>query len=96
MSSFSVANTAQALSDAAPLPRLRLRIRRARPHPMLLLDGIVAWTEAAQRHLARSAAADARAGGLCLESPDRFVSDAAGGGSRCIEAARSLDAGQRR
>jgi hypothetical protein len=57
-----------------------------------LLNWVVALTERAQRHLARAAEAEAAATGMALESQTRFVNDAAGGGSRSIEAARSLRA----
>ena len=57
-----------------------------------LLDWIVDATESAQRHQARIAQAHARAGGRLFDDADRFVSDAAGGGSRAAEAARSLRA----
>ena len=55
-----------------------------------LLNWVVALTERAQRHLARAAEAEAAATGTSLESRERFVNDAAGGGLRSIEAARSL------
>jgi hypothetical protein len=57
-----------------------------------LLDWIVDATDSAQRHQARVAQAHARAGGRLFDHADRFVSDAAGGGSRAAEAARALRA----
>lgn len=57
-----------------------------------LLDWIVDATESAQRHQARIAQAHARAGGRLFDDADRFLGDAAGGGSRAAEAARSLRA----
>jgi cell division inhibitor SulA len=57
-----------------------------------LLNWVVALTERAQCRLARAAEAEAAATGMALDSETRFVNDAAGGGSRSIEAARSLRA----
>lgn len=55
-----------------------------------LLNWVVALTEMAQRHLARAAGADVLVGGMVIDPQGRFCNDAAGGGQRAAEAARSL------
>jgi len=92
MSIFQVITTVEAGVDAtlgarSNAPSFSLTARAVR-----LLDWIVEATESAQRHQARIAQADARAGGRLFDEADRFLSDAAGGGFRAAEAARSLRA----
>jgi len=92
VSSLPIASTAQALDGAASIARFRTLLKRTRSHSTRLLEWIVALTEAAQRQLARAAQAEARDSGRPLQGPGRFVGDAAGGGSRRVEAALSLRA----
>jgi hypothetical protein len=49
-------------------------------------------TERAERHLARTVEADAHLRSMVIDGQSHFASDGAGGGSRAIEAARSLRA----
>jgi hypothetical protein len=92
MSILQGITTAEAGVDAAPVahsngPSFSLNTLAVR-----LLDWIVDATESAQRHQARIAQAHARSGGRLFDDAGRFLSDAAGGGSRAAEAARSLRA----
>jgi hypothetical protein len=49
-------------------------------------------TERAERHLARAAESEAGIGRMAIDGQSQFVNDAAGGGSRAAEAARSVRA----
>jgi hypothetical protein len=97
VSSLPIASTAEALDGSSSIARFRIYLRRARFQSTRPLEWIVALTETAQRHLARAAEAEARLAGRRVGAADRFVGDAAGGGSRRVEAALSLrDAGSHR
>ena len=55
----------------------------------LLLNWVVGLTERAEGYLARMAQAEARCLRVVIESQGPFLNDAAGGGSRCAQAAAS-------
>jgi len=92
MPSDQAVSTAELLQDAQSIACPRITSDRASEGSSRLLNWLVALTERAQRHLARAAEAEAAATGIALECCDRFANDAAGGGSRAIEAARYLRA----
>jgi hypothetical protein len=92
MSSLPIARTVHALSEDASLTGFRVYPNAGASLSTRLGAWIVALTERAQHQLARSAIADARDGGLSLQGQTRFLGEAAGGGSRRIEAALSLTA----
>jgi hypothetical protein len=92
MSSLPIARTVHALAEDTSLTDFRAPSNAGASLSTRLGAWIVALTERAQHQLARSAIADARDGGLSFQGQTRFLGDAAGGGSRRTEAARSLAA----
>ena len=91
MPSDHAVSTAELITNSQSIACPRLTSNRLSGSSKLV-DWVVALTERAQRHLARAAEAEAAATGMALESQPGFVNDAAGGGSRSIQAARSLRA----
>ncbi len=92
MPSSNVVVTAEMLNNVASVTCPRPSSDLSPVGSSRLLNWVVQMTERAERHLARVAEAEARALRVVIDSQDRFVSDAAGGGSRSVEAARSLRA----
>ena len=90
MPSSHVVVTAEMLNNAAsvacPGPSLDLSLVGS----SRLLNWVVQMTERAERHLARAAESEAGIGRMAIDG--QFVNDAAGGGSRAAEAARSVRA----
>jgi hypothetical protein len=87
-----VVSTAELITNGQSIACPRLTSDLCSQGSSRLLDWIVALTERAQRQLAQAAEAEASVTGIALESLGQFANDAAGGGSRSIEAARSLRA----
>jgi hypothetical protein len=94
MPSDHAVSTAELITNGQAIACPRLTSDFGSQGSSRLLNWIVALTERAQRQLARAAEAEAAATGIGLESVGQFANDAAGGGSRSIEAARCLRAHQ--
>ena len=92
MTSSHFLGTAEVLNTGTSVPCPRPSSELTPTISSRLLNRLVALTERAQRHLALAAEAQARFGGMNIAGPSCFVNDAAGGGSRSVEAARSLPA----
>jgi len=92
MPSSHVVVTAEMLNNAASVacsgPSLDLSLVGS----SRLLNWVVQMTERAERHLARAAESEAGIGRMAIDGQSHFVNDAAGGGSRAAEAARSVRA----
>jgi hypothetical protein len=91
MTVMQVTDTAGVGADSTYVAHSSAGPFSASGHAARLLGWIVGATALAQHHLARVEQAQARAGAQC-DDASRFVCDAAGGGSRAAEAARSLRA----
>jgi hypothetical protein len=99
MANLQIMGTAEMLSvsDTAHAAGSSLGLTQTPAGSFPGLEWLVRLTERAERVLARCADAEARFGGESFDDQDRFVNDAAGGGIRSAEAARSLRApGDRR
>jgi len=92
MPSSNVLVTAEMLSNVASVTRPRPSIDVSPVGSSRLLNWVVQMTERAERHLARTAEADPHLHSMVIDGQAHFAGDAAGGGSRAIEAARSLRA----
>jgi hypothetical protein len=92
MPSSNVLVTAEMMSSVASVTRPRLTADISPVGSSRLLNWVVQMTERAERLLARGAEADAHLYRMVIDGKSQFASDAAGGGSRAIEAARSLRA----
>ena len=90
MPSSNVLVTAEMLSNVASVTRPRPKRELSPVGSSRLLNWVVQMTERAERLLARSAEADPHLQSMVTDEQSHFASDAAGGGSRAIEAARSL------
>lgn len=89
MPSSNVLVTAEMLSNVASVTRPRPSKDLSPVGSSRLLNWVVQMTERAERHLAHAAEADTQLHGMVIDGQSHFASDAAGGGSRAIEAARS-------
>jgi hypothetical protein len=92
MPSSNVLVTAEMLSNVPSVTRPRPSKDLSPVGSSRLLNWVVQMTERAERHLARAAEADTRLYSMVIDGQSHFASDASGGGSRAIEAARSLRA----
>ncbi len=92
MTSSHFLGTAEVLNNGTSVPCPRPSSELTPTISSRLLNRLVALTERAQRHLALAAEAQTLFGGMDIAGPSCFVNDAAGGGSRSVEAARSLRA----
>lgn len=89
MPSSNVLVTAEMLSNVASVTCPRPSKDFSPVGSSRLLNWVVQMTERAERHLAHVAEADIHLHSMVIDSQSHFASDAAGGGSRAIEAARS-------
>ena len=80
--------TAEMLGHPASIADSRLTPRTGEGSS-LLLNWVVALTERAEGYLARMAQAEAHCFRMVIEGQEPFFNDAAGGGSRCAQAAAS-------
>ncbi len=92
MPSSNVLVTAEMLSNVASVTCPRSTADLSPVGSSRLLNWVVQMTERAERHLARTAETDPHLHSMVIDGQDHFASDAAGGGSRAIGAARSLRA----
>jgi hypothetical protein len=92
MPSSNVLVTAEMLSNVTSVTRPRPSTDLSPVGSSRLLNWVVQMTERAERHLANTAEADVHLRSMVIDGQSHFASDAAGGGSRAIEAARSLRA----
>jgi hypothetical protein len=92
MPSSHVVVTAEMLNNAASVACPRPSSDLSPVGSSRLLNWVVQMTERAERHLARAAEADAVIRRMAIDGQSHFVNDAAAGGSRAVEAARSVRA----
>ena len=92
MTHSHVVVTAEMLSSAASVACPRPSSGFPTVGASRLLNWLVQMTERAERRLARAAEAQAETRRMIADGRSCFANDAAGGGSRAIEAARSLRA----